>query len=494
MVAAQSQQIQIPDYLARQIEREVTTASFFQFVKSFWHVIIPDKPVWNWHIEYLCKELQIIGRMVIRRMPKLYDLVINVPPGTTKTTIVTIMFPVWLWCNDASLRIITSSYSGDLSVAHAVKSRDIIRSEKFQRLFPEVQLKQDLDGKKNYENTATGGRYTTSTGGTITGKHGHLIIQDDPVNPKQSDSEVKRKEANKFLDHTLTSRKVDKAITPIITIMQRLHENDVTGHILSKKGKRVKHICLPAELSPNVQPAKVRAYYQKGLLDPVRLNRSILTDMKLDLGSYGYAGQFDQNPAPDEGGLLKKSWFRRFTMQRLHQLAADSDQKVIWNFAFDGAYTEKQENDPSAMMAYCYLLNNLYIRNVQSVRKEFPELVPFIEAFARANGYSKESRIYIEPKASGLSAAQSLRRYTDLNVIIDKAPTDDKVARVKSISPFVEAGRVNLLEDAPFVDTFLQQAGQFPNATHDDEVDDLVIAIKRSQELKNRVRTFGTLN
>lgn len=482
----------IPQEIIDQLEAEVCKDDFYQFVKSFWSVIIPDKPVYNWHIEFLCKELQLVGSLVVKRMPKIYDLVINIPPGSTKSTIATVMFPVWLWVQDPSIRIISSSYSSSLSVFHSVKSRDIIRSDKFKRLFPHIQIKKDMDGKENYENTSTGGRYTTSTGGTITGKHGHLIIQDDPVNPGQAHSEVKRKEANTFYDETLSSRKVDKAITPIITIMQRLHENDVTGHILSKKDKKVKHICLPVELSDRVKPASVRKKYKNGLLDPIRLSRTVLKDMKTDLGTYGYAGQFDQNPAPDEGGIIKKDWFGRFSLQEITLKAINEKKKLVWNFSFDGAYTAKEDNDPSAIMAWAYFENCLYIRAVQSAHLEFPELIPFIESFVRRNGYSSSSRIYIEPKASGLSAAQTLKRYTKLNVIIDKAPTEDKVARVRGISAFLEAGRCYLLQNGIWIDSFLLQSGQFPNAKNDDEVDVLVIAVNRSEKSKNTVKAWGS--
>lgn len=485
----------ISNELLDEIEREACQKSFFEFVQSFWNEIIPDKAVYNWHMEFLCQELQLVGEMIVARHPKLYDLVINVPPGSSKSTIATVMFPVWLWVKDPSIRIISSSYSSNLSVFHAVKSRDIVRSVKFKRLFPEVQIKKDMDGKEAYETTATGGRYTTSTGGTITGKHGHVILQDDPLNPKQANSEVKRKEANTFYDETLSSRKVDKAVTPIITIMQRLHENDVTGHILSKKGKSVKHICLPAEISNRVKPERVRNNYINGLLDPKRMGESVLKDMKTDLGSYGYAGQFDQNPAPDEGGIIKKDWFGRFTLSDLFELASENKkEKLVWNFSFDGAYTEKEENDPSAIMAWAYFQNHLYIRAVESRRLEFPDLIPFIKEFVTQNGYSSSSRIYIEPKASGLSAAQTLKRYSGLNSVIDKAPTEDKVARVRSVSAFLEARRCSVLKDGYWLDTFLNQVGQFPNAKNDDEVDILVISIKRSETQKGKIKSWGSLN
>jgi hypothetical protein len=173
--------------------------SFFYFVKTFWDVIIHEEFKVNWHIPYICKELQDLSVYIVKRQNKPYDLVINIPPGTTKSTVTTIMYPAWLWTQDAALRIITNSYSADLSIEHAVKSRDIITSDKYRKLFPEVVLRRDKSAKSSYENMSTGARYTTSTKGTITGKHAHLIINDDPLNPAQAASEADRKTANEHV-------------------------------------------------------------------------------------------------------------------------------------------------------------------------------------------------------------------------------------------------------------------------------------------------------
>ena len=207
---------------------ELCRRSFYRFVQEFWHIIIPEDPVWNWHIEYLCQEAQIVVERIEQRLPKEYDLIINIPPGTSKSTIWTVMLPVWSWTRDERIRSMTASYSSTLSTDHSVKSRDILRSQKFKDLFPEIQLKQDQDNKTHYKNTKGGERYATSVGGAITGFHAHLIIVDDPLNPKGAASDAERATANSFMDVTLSTRKVDKKLTPTILVMQRLHEEDCT--------------------------------------------------------------------------------------------------------------------------------------------------------------------------------------------------------------------------------------------------------------------------
>src|SRR5690606_26197714 len=277
------------------------------FVKEFWSVIIPDKLVWNWHLDILCNEIQVVYERVIGnevedpndpekkirvRLPKLYDLIINIPPGTSKSTICTIMAPAWSWGKDSSLRHMTGSYSANLSMDHSVKSRDIIKSDKYRRYFPNVIIKKDEDNKTNFRTTNNGQRFVTSTGGAATGVHAHIITIDDPLNPKQAASAVQLLEANNWFDKTLSTRKVDKDVTPTILIMQRLATDDPTGHLLEKRGNKIRHVCLPGSLeSGTVKPSKYEKYYKDGLLDPLRLSRKVLGELKTDLGSSGFSGQ-----------------------------------------------------------------------------------------------------------------------------------------------------------------------------------------------------------
>ena len=155
---------------------ELCRRSFYRFLQEFWHVVIPEDPVWNWHIKYICDELQYLNSFVERREPKPYDLVINIPPGTTKSTIVTQMYNAWVWTRDPSQRFIATSYAHALALSQAIKTRDIVTSDKYKLLFPEFSLKKDQSGKGDFVNNAGGQRFTTSTGGTVTGMHGHQII------------------------------------------------------------------------------------------------------------------------------------------------------------------------------------------------------------------------------------------------------------------------------------------------------------------------------
>lgn len=457
--------------------------SFYRFFIEFWSEQSTEELSVNWHLKYICDELQKLAYYVVNRLPKPYDLFINVPPGTSKSSIVTQSFNAWLWTQDASLRVISSSYSNALSLSHSVKTRDIVNSDKYKKLFPEVELKRDEQSKSDFKTTKGGQRYTTSTGGTVTGMHGHIILVDDPINPQQSSSDKERERANEFCGTTLASRKIDKKNTPMVYVMQRLHESDPTGIMLVKKGKNIKHIKLPAELTEKTRaiPEEVEQYYEDGLLDPRRLGREVLDEALIDLGSYGYAGQFSQNPAPDDGGYLKRDWFRIIEWDQ-------EFSRLEWNFTADTAYTEDESNDPSGYLSYARRGADYIIRYAQTEFLEFPELCRALKGFAELHGYTHRSIIKVEPKASGKSLVQTLKKNTDLNIKEGKSPNTDKVARVKDSAPVCESGRVFLIR-GPWNKDFLDQLTTFPNAAHDEYIDCLTMMIGNGREKLTVKRT-----
>ena len=447
-----------------QVKAELCRRSFFTFVKEFWDVVIPEVPFYNWHIEYLCNHLQEQAGLIKERKPKRYDTIINIPPGTTKSTICTVMFPAWCWIVDPTFRIITGSYSASLSTDHAVKSRDIIKSEKYKLLFPYVEIKRDQDNKTQYKNTKGGERYATSVGGTITGIHAHLIIIDDPLNPKQAESDVERATANNWMDVTLSTRKVNKEMTPTILVMQRLHEDDCTGNWLKKRKDTIHHICLPATLTKDVNPIEVKDNYIDGYLDPIRLSQKALTEAKQVLGSYGYAGQFDQIPAPEDGGI----WQRWIIPIKRDNIPLLIDNGTDW----DLAYTKEDKNSASAFVTSGKYENDMYITDIGFDWLEFPMLIEYMQKQVPTH--------YIEAKASGKSAKQSLSQL-GINSVEIKVDGGDKIGRTKLMTPFAEAGRVYC--DERLLDKLYNDSQQgilkFPNNSHNDLNDALVQAIAR---------------
>lgn len=296
--------VEVPDYSEHQILGALCRASFAEFVKEFWSIIVPEKLIWSWHMQLLCDEFQKVAERVFANLPKAYDEVVNISPGTSKSTIASIMLPAWAWTRMPSCRIISGSYQYSLATDLSRKSRDVIKSELYQKCFPGIDIREDQDSKGFFVNTKGGERYAIGTDGGVMGKHAHIIIIDDPLDPKQAASDADLKTANRWMEETLPSRKVDKRVTPTILIMQRLHEYDPSGSRLAKADKvPVRHICLPAELTDKVNPPELAAFYVDGLMDPVRLDRQVLAEAESQ-GDYSYAGQYLQDPIPRGGAMF----------------------------------------------------------------------------------------------------------------------------------------------------------------------------------------------
>lgn len=482
------------------LEAELCRRSFYFFIQCFWQEIISEPPVWNWHIKYLADELQRAGervalkdrglrsadgKVIKTRLAKEYDyIVINVPPGSSKSTVCSVMYPLWCWIIDPTQRFICGSYASTPAEDLADKSFKIFQSEKFVAYFPQFRIS---GGKTHFQNGLLGERYTTSTGSSITGIHAHQLLIDDPMNPTIAASKIERERANTWLGATLSSRKVDHEITTTIVIMQRLHEQDTTGYILSKAGLNVRHICIPAEVTKNISPPELINYYVDGLFDAVRRSHHRLQMNKIELGTYGYSGQMLQDPTPDEGGIIKKEWFKYIARTVRY---ADIANKVV-HFQMDTAYTANEQNDPTAIAAYYIENNDIYIINVRSVWMEFPELIKWLPTFVKNNGYTEQSMIRVEPKASGKSIVQQIQQATKLNITEDKPPTADKLVRLHAVSPKIEAGRV-ILHEAPWNESFVGQVTGFPNTKHDDEVD-ILTALIRHQLVDDEPQDLGRI-
>lgn len=453
--------------------------SLFKFVQEFWSINIAEEPVWNWHIKELCDELQPIVERIARREEKLEDLICNVPPGTTKSTIFSQMLPAWAWTIDPTLRILNVSYSESLAKDHAMYSRNIIKSDKYKLYFPDIKLSPDKDTKTDYTNTLNGQRVAAGIGGTITGKHFHLIIIDDPLNPKEAASDTECTSTNAIIDNTLSTRKVDKKVTVTMLVMQRLSENDVTGHLMSKKGKKIKHIILPAELKAGVQPKKYEKFYVDGLLDSVRLSKEVLAETLIDLGSYNYAGQYSQKPAP-AGGEIWQKWFIPIDDDKF----PSKDMMERYGSDWDLAYTDDEDNAANAYFTAGKINNQIYIDDFDYQWHEFPKLIKWMK--------TKPAPHYIEAKASGKSAKQVLVT-NGIPAIEVKMGTGDKVARARSVTPTVEAGMVCIrksLLDKLYNDD-KQGILQFPKSKYKDVADALAQCITRLKT-KGIVSASGT--
>ncbi len=467
------------------IQRELNNRSMYEFLQYFWPVISTHEFKPNWHIEYLCGELEKLAYRVGNRQPKEYDLIVNVPPGSTKTITCSIMFPAWCWTKWYWMRFITASYSSQLSLESAEYCRDLIRSTEFQELYPELDIKEDKDTKSNFkivkkEITSVGhvpkilpggSRYSTSVGGTLTGFHGDILIIDDPINPKQAISDVGLVTANNWMEQTLSTRKTDKAITPTLLIMQRLHQDDPSGHMLDKQKENIKHVCLPGEIRnyrKQVRPIDLISRYKDGLLDPNRMSWDVLADLAADLGQYGYAGQIGQDPTPPGGGMFKVDHF--MIVHTMPTPVNCISTVRYWDKAATAANNKGQGCYTVGVKMTRLTQGRWIIEDVKRGRWGTEERERIIRETAEADGKRVEIWIEQEPGSGGKDSAEATIRNLAGFICKAERPTGDKTFRADPYSVQVNNGAFMLLNGLWNKD-FIEEHRFFPYSTYKDQVD-----------------------
>jgi predicted phage terminase large subunit-like protein len=447
--------------------RAYTKQSFYGFVQQFWDTIIPETPVWNWHIEYICNELQMVAERVFEGLPRLYDLIINVSPGSTKSTICSVMFPAWVWTNMPTSRVIGGSYTHPLALDLSRKGRDVVTSERYQECFPEIELRIDQQAKSYYVNTEGGSRYAVSVGGSVMGMHGHFLVVDDPIDPEKAISEVELKTAKRWMTETLPTRKVDKAVAPTILIMQRLHQDDPTQNMLDRAitGAPVRHICLPGELSDDIKPKDVAGLYVDGLMDPIRLSRKILKEARVSLGTYGYAGQIQQRPVPVGGGMFK-----------IEKIRIESVAPSKWKQRV--RYWDKAASHNAGAWTVGFLMGEepngrLWILDIIRGQWEMSARESRIKQTAQLDGRKVRIGVEQEPGAGGKDTAQyTVRNLRGFRVFADKvgAGQGSKEKRAEPFASQVNGGNVSMVR-ASWNKILLNELEYFPFSKYKDQVD-----------------------
>jgi len=396
-------------------------------------------------------------------------LVINIPPRYGKTELAVKCFIAWALSKNPSSKFIHLSYSDDLALDNSSQTKEYIESESFQKFYP-MELKKDAQGKKKWFNKDGGGVYATASGGAITGFGAGVaeskifsgaIIIDDPLKPDDASSEVKRNSVNERYNSTIRSRVNDRD-TPIIVIMQRLHEDDLSGFLLGGgSGEEWTHLCLPA-LDENNNPL----WEDKHSFDELEQIRQA--------NRYNFSGQYMQQPSPEEGGEWRKEWFSIVDKSEVPL------QALKWELIIDGAYTKNTANDPSGFQIGAKWNNNYVILSSIDKYLEMPELLKFIPNFISASGVNV-SMTLVEPKASGKSIKQMIYNETKLNIAEIKSNfvNQSKIENARACSPYIESGRVLLVKGA-WNESFLHQVGMFPNAKHDEHIDLTCYGIERN--------------
>ena len=413
----------------------------------------------NWHIQVLADRLEQCRRGEIKR------LLISLPTRSLKSHCVSIAFPAWLLAHDPSTQIICASYSQDLSEKLSRDCRTLMQSHAYCKIFG-TRLSDTKQTAAEFVTTRQGFRMATSVGGTLTGRGADFIIIDDPQKPDEALSELSRERTIDWFKNTVSTRLNDKSKGCFIVVMQRLHEDDLIGHLEGQGGWSV--LRFPAK----AEETEVHTYRTMlgeetftrrpgEALHPERESVELLNKMKALLGEYNFAGQYQQRPSPTGGGIVKLNWFRTYS-------SSDRPEKfgqVVQSW--DTATSVSELADYSVCTTWGIEQKNAYLLNVHRERLEYPDLKRRVRALSQR--YSPKV-ILIEDKASGSQLLQDLKR-DGVQSLKAYQPNGDKILRLHTASSLVEGGFVHLPATADWLESYLQELASFPKGRKDDQVD-----------------------
>lgn len=440
------------DSFARVLRR----GDFSQFIAQCFSSVNPGiEYLPGWHIDAMAEYLEAARTGDIRR------LIINVPPRSLKSLCVSVAWPAWLLGHAPNSRVMAASYAASLSIKHSLDCRLILQSPWYRQLFPKTVLARGQNERHKFVTDRRGWRIATSIGGAVTGEGGNYLIVDDPLSATQAMNMHWREYVNHWFDHTFSNRLDDKKQGVIVLVMQRLHGYDLAGHLLAKGGWQ--HLMLPsvAETEQMVDFGRIRLVREvNGLLHSTREGWDEVRRAQMELGSRAFAAQYQQMPVPEEGALVQLSWLKRYA-------TVPEGSRIVQSW--DTAIKAGDAHDGSACLTFVDTGQEYYLVEAGVWRLEYPDLKRMVMGLAEK---WNAAAILVEDKASGQQLLQELRRESALPVV-GIQPRSGKIARFAAVAPLIEAGRLFLPKQAPWLAGFEAELLGFPNMAHDDQVDAL---------------------
>jgi predicted phage terminase large subunit-like protein len=483
-------------YVEKALPMLKAQASLHEFVKQAWKILEPETDfVDGWHIKAICEHLEAVTEGKIR------NLIINVPPRTCKSTIVSVMWPAWWWIREPHKRFLCASHSNDISMRDSVNCRSIIESDWYQDNWGHiVHLEKSKNTQRKFENSKTGSRQSTSVGSKITGANGDVLIGDDLNDTKDVFSDTIRNGTNQWYGSAFSGRVNNRKTSCKVIMAQRSHEMDVTGYIIGKdKDKRWVKLILPMEFetakrcktirlkSANDEIWQDQRTIEGELLWPEQDGPEEVAQRKEDLGNeYNVAGQLQQRPAPSEGGIIKKPWFKWWMKEKPPKIL-----QVIqsWDTALEAKATGWSACTTWGLFQDENRNYNVILLGSSRKKWEFPDLRAMAKRLAydyRDDGSVELTPsenytcnyVLVEKKASGHSLIHELSRAGIMVVGFNPTRYGDKITRAKTVTHLMEAGRVwvpasppGFVSLRPYAEEFVEFCSLFPNSDSKDVVD-----------------------
>lgn len=481
-----------------EIERELYSRSFRDFMRDAWPVVEPGVDLkWNWHLDAICEFLTAVAAGEIRRG------VMEMPPRLAKSISSSVLWPAWIWTHTPETKFIFGSYAQHLALRDAVKHRDVVRSQWYQDRWP-LDLHGAADTKGYFRNEMGGHRFAASVGGAATGEGADILVVDDPLKAQDAHSELARAEALRWWREVMPSRLNDQKTGRRLVVMQRLHEADVAGWC---RDNGYEALSLPLEYDPRSKCVVPTINWEDPrteegeLLDPERLGREEADALRVELGSYAFAGQYNQQPAPDDGSAwFPAAWWQLWVSLPRNEdgtIRRPDDAVVVWDMTFTGKRMRasgKGTTDPDYVVGelwYGYGAETFLIGEVRGQWSFTESKRQMIAYDARSRQGLSEipfppTRHVVETKANGEAILDELRPVIPGIVGFNPDPYGDKIARALAAQPRVEAGQVwlpgamnaagELVPREPWVADFIHEHRVFPNGRNDDRVDTFSMA------------------
>jgi predicted phage terminase large subunit-like protein len=453
--------------LKSEIDSELAGRRLRRFVEQAWPVLEPATTfVPGWHIDAICEHLEAVSRGEIRR------LLICMPPRHMKSLLVAVLWPCWEWIRHPARRWLYCSYAGSLAVRDSVKCRRLLESPWYRQNWGErYVLTSDQNEKSKFENDKSGYRMALGVGGAATGEGGDRVVVDDPHNVKEAYSDVVRQGVVDWWDQVMSTRLNDPKSGAMVIVMQRVHDNDLAGHVLRQGG--YEQLILPAEYESSRPVTSIGwrdPRCQVGeLLWPERFGQEEVEGLKRTLGSYAAAGQLQQRPVPAEGGILKRHWWRFY-----REIPRKFDEVIQ---SWDCAFKDTKASDYVVGQVWGRKGADKYLLDQERSRMDCPAT---IQAVRRMSQKWPEAKVkLVEDKANGSAVIAMLKH--EIEGLIAVNPDGGKESRVHAVSPQIEAGNVYLPEAAlaSWIGAFVDECAAFPHGAYDDQVDAMTQALLR---------------
>lgn len=469
-------------YLAvrQELEKRKAQRSLAEFMRQAWHVLEPASAYTHgWHIDAIAEHLEAVAKGQIR------DLVINMPPRHMKSLAVSAMFPAWVWgpFGNPERRFVYTSYAESLAIRDSVKCRQVIQSNYFQGNWGDrFRLVDDQNEKKKYVNDKSGHRISTSPAGRGTGEGGDIIVCDDPHKVMEVESDVQRQAVLDWWDGEMSSRGNDPKTVAKIIVMQRVHEEDLSGHVLEQGG--YVHLKLPAEYKVQEKKHFTSIGWsdprtEEGeLLWPERFGHPELGKLKKSLGRRRSAGQLDQEPSPADGDIVTRADFRYW-----HPVTSPLPPMEFWGLACDLTFKETKAGAFNTFQVWGRAGANKYL--VFQVRKRMGFIAQLQQVADLRKEYPQIMATWIEDAANAQAMLDVLSKKIPGLILVH--PGGSKPVRAEAVSPQFNAGNVWVphpeicgLDDEglPWVDAFIEEWIKVPNGKLWDQVDASVHAIR----------------